>query len=206
MAPAARTTSAAAVEREALVQALSEAGPYAPTLCAGWDAHDLAAHLVMRDGHLDLLARRRIPTPGTHFRGEAPAEGVLDFTELLERFAAGAPRWSPARVGVVDDAMNTLEFFVHAEDVLRAGPEEPSPRRDLAPAVEARLWSFASKTLFLAAARSQHRRVTWVSPGFGAVTHGRRRDPLQIVEGAPGELALRAFGRGQVADVAVREV
>ncbi|GAA3280419.1 TIGR03085 family metal-binding protein [Nesterenkonia halobia] len=205
MAPAARTTTAA-VERAVLARVLEEAGPEAPTLCAGWDAQDLAAHLVMRDGHLDLLARRRIPTPGAHFRGEPPAEGVLDFGDLLERFAAGAPRWSPARIGPVDEAMNTLEFFVHAEDVLRAGAEAPSPRRDLDPAVEARLWSFAAKTLFLVAARSQHLRVAWVSPGFGAVTHGRRRDPLQIVEGAPGELVLRAFGRGQVADVTVREV
>lgn len=205
MAPAARTTTAA-VERAALARALEEAGPAAPTLCAGWDAQDLAAHLVMRDGHLDLLARRRIPTPGAHFRGEPPAAGVLDFRDLLERFAAGAPRWSPARIGPVDEAMNTLEFFVHAEDVLRAGSEAPSPRRDLDPAVEYRLWSFASKTLFLAAARSQRRRVAYLSPGAGGVTHGRRHDPLQVVEGAPGELVLWAFGRGQVAEVTVREV
>lgn len=205
MAPAARTTTAA-VERAVLARALEEAGPEAPTLCAGWDAQDLAAHLVMRDGHVDLLAARRIPKPGTHFRGEPPAEGALDFDELVERFAAGPPRWSLARLGVVDDAMNTLEFFVHVEDVLRAGSVAPSERREISPAVQAKLWSFASKTLFLAAARTEHRRVTWLSPGFGAVTHGRRRDSLQIVEGAPGELALRAFGRGQVADVDVREV
>lgn len=206
MASTARTTSTAAVERQALAFALDTAGPDAPTLCAGWDVQDLAAHLVMRDGHVDLLASRRIPKPGAHFRGEAAAETVLNFDELVERVAAGPPRWSPARLGVVDDAMNTLEFFVHAEDVLRAGPEAPSERRETSPAVQAKLWSVASTTLFPAAARTEHRRVTWLSPGFGAVTHGRRRDPLQILEGAPGELALRAFGREQVADVVVREV
>lgn len=205
MAPTASTTSPAAVERRALVRALRAAGPDAPTLCTGWDAQDLAAHLVIRDGHLDLLARRRVPRPGSHARGDRPEVRCLGFEELVDRIEAGVPRWSPARLRVVDDAINTLEFFVHTEDMLRAA-EDREERREVTPAVRATLWRYASQTLFPATARSQHRRVTFLSPGVGAVTHGRRRDPLKIIEGQPEELVLWAFGRTSVADVALREV
>ncbi|MFZ1383531.1 MAG: maleylpyruvate isomerase N-terminal domain-containing protein, partial [Propionicimonas sp.] len=36
-------------ERAALVEALRSAGPAAATLCQGWDAHDLAVHVWLRE-------------------------------------------------------------------------------------------------------------------------------------------------------------
>ena len=36
-------------ERSALCDLLDRVGPDAPTLCAGWDAHALTAHLWIRE-------------------------------------------------------------------------------------------------------------------------------------------------------------
>ena len=43
-------------QRLALCTTLEEAGPDAPTLCAGWTALNLAAHLVLREHRLDASA------------------------------------------------------------------------------------------------------------------------------------------------------
>ena len=45
--------SLAQQERETLSDLLLEHGPDAPTLCEGWDAADLAAHLVVRERRPD---------------------------------------------------------------------------------------------------------------------------------------------------------
>ena len=48
-------------ERSALVASLRDAGPDAPTLCAGWTTRDLAAHLdEPRDRHRGRLLVVRV--------------------------------------------------------------------------------------------------------------------------------------------------
>src|SRR5205085_2871402 len=44
-------TTLAQRERHALADLFNAVGPDAPTLCAGWSTRDLAAHLVLREGH-----------------------------------------------------------------------------------------------------------------------------------------------------------
>src|SRR5690348_13155465 len=43
-------------ERLALCDLLDATGPEAPTLCAGWQTRDLAAHLVLRERRPDAAA------------------------------------------------------------------------------------------------------------------------------------------------------
>jgi uncharacterized protein (TIGR03083 family) len=43
-------------ERTALCDLLTELGPDQPTLCAGWQTGDLAAHLVLREHRPDAGA------------------------------------------------------------------------------------------------------------------------------------------------------
>lgn len=57
----------------------------------------------------------------------------------------------------------------------------------------------------MAAARKRRRRITYISPGYGSVTHGASRDPMISLEGAPSELVLWAFGRQSVAEVVMRQ-
>ena len=45
-----------------------------------------------------------------------------DFTALVERVRNGPPRWSPMALPPLDRALNTLEYFVHHEDIRRAAP------------------------------------------------------------------------------------
>ncbi|GAB3188090.1 TIGR03085 family metal-binding protein [Nesterenkonia suensis] len=223
------------------MKALREKGPTADTLCEGWTTHDLAVHVAARDARPHLVFGQELPVVGAKALEQYHQFEQMNFEQLLDRIAAGVPSWHPARTRAVDDAVNTVEFFVHTEDVLRAdvrvaseitpaetgdggtaeaGPgEDDSPdddasagvgtalqprRRRVLEEVQGRLWRQAARTLFLAAARKQRRRITFISPGFGSVTHGSSKDPMISLEGAPGELILWAFGREDAADVVLR--
>ena len=47
-------TNHARTERLALCATLTRVGPQPPTLCEGWTARDLAAHLVVREQRPDV--------------------------------------------------------------------------------------------------------------------------------------------------------
>lgn len=197
----------AASERKALAEALHKVPDDAPTLCEGWNARDLAVHIVVRDSRPDLLAGERLPVVGGHAKVAVERLRRADYQSLVSRVDAGPPRWSPMRLRPVDNMVNTVEFYVHAEDVLRAQRDyQPSSRRAVSPEVRGQLWKQGAQGVFLLAARSQHRRITFLSPGYGAVTRGRSHDPLWVVQGSPEELVLWAFGRRSVADVDLRPV
>lgn len=220
-----RSSSTAAAERQALVAALREKGPRAATLCEGWTTHDLAVHVVARDSRPHLILGRELPVVGSKAQEQYRNIEGLSFAELVDRIGDGVPSWHPARSRSVDDMMNTLEFFVHTEDVLRgddpsAGADDRSAgadgglegssalqphRRRLSPSLQRRLWKQVSRTLLMAAARKRRRRITYISPGYGSVTHGASRDPMISLEGAPSELVLWAFGRQSVAEVVMRQ-
>ncbi len=112
-------------ERAALASALLEAGPEAPTLCAGWTTRDLAAHLVVREERPDAaiaLGLERIRPLAEH--GERVRRRIRDlpYDQLVARFAAGPPRLSPFAIPALDRLGNTVEYAVHCEDVRRATP------------------------------------------------------------------------------------
>lgn len=194
----------AAQERRALAQALRSVPADAPTLCEGWAARDLAVHIVVRDSRPDLLVGQGLPVLGGRARTAVEELKRADYQALVDRVAAGPPRWSPSRLGPVDTAANTVEFYVHAEDVLRAQQDfDAGVRREISQQVRAQLWRQGAQGLFLLGARSLRQRVTFVSPGYGAVTRGRPNDPLRLVQGPPEELVLWAFGRRAAAAVEI---
>ncbi len=55
MAVAIRRILPAARERASLSDLLDRVGPDAPTLCEGWNARDLTAHLVLRESRPDAV-------------------------------------------------------------------------------------------------------------------------------------------------------
>lgn len=183
--------SHAADERQVLADALLEAGPEAPTLCAGWTAHDLAAHLVAREHRPDS-------TPGIRLRLLAGwterirrEQARRPFDELVQAFRTGPPALSWTRLPGVDGLLNLTEYFVHAEDVRRAAPEwEP---RKLAFEEERALWHQV-----VGVARAQYRHapvgvVLAVPDGPRRVVH-RGPDSVTLT-GAAGELLLFTMGR-----------
>nr|BFF25281.1 hypothetical protein GCM10025732_32460 [Glycomyces mayteni] len=69
-------------ERRDLCELLAEVGPDAPTMCEGWTALDLAAHLVLRE-HFSRWSVEKMA-----------AEKAKGLPALIDRLR-GEPRWCP---------------------------------------------------------------------------------------------------------------
>lgn len=186
--------SFAQAERTALCDLLLEVGPDAPTLCQGWTAADLAAHLVLRERRPDAAA------------------GILGgplraYTERTQRSIRDAHPWAelvglvrsgpPALLRAIDEPVNTVEYFVHHEDVRRARPD--AGPRTVDPELEAVLWR-RLRGLALLARRRVPGGLTLVAPGRGTITV-RAGTPMVTLRGEPGELLLFMTGRQQAAVV-----
>ncbi|QTE30781.1 TIGR03085 family metal-binding protein [Pengzhenrongella sicca] len=192
-------------ERSALVQALTEASPAAPTLCEGWQARHLAAHVVLRENAPLVAAGVAVPllSGRTERAIGALADSAVEpagYADLIARVAAGPPRWQP--MSWAGDAGNLLEFFVHTEDVRRgAGAAGP---RTLDPALTAELWHQLVRTAALMY-RGARVGVVLVVPGGPRreVRRPRGRAGTVVVRGEVGEVILHAFGRTAAARVHV---
>jgi uncharacterized protein (TIGR03085 family) len=199
-------SSTAFEQRKDLVSALRSVTPDAPTLCEGWSAEELALHIGVRDSRPDLAVGQKLPLVGAKARKSVERLKAGGYQALVDRVAAGPPVYFPQTLEPVDVAMNTLEFYIHTEDVLRAQPDfEPSQRREISEELRKRLWKHASVTFFVMAAREKNRRITFFSPGYGATTRGPAHAPLMMVHGAPEELTLWASGRADHSAVDVTE-
>lgn len=191
-----------ALERADLVQALSEAGPDAPTLCAGWRARHLAAHVVLRERSLVVPAGLSGPLVERADQAieEAAAQGATapGFEALLEQIAEGPRPWHPLAWGA--ELANVLEFFVHTEDV-RRGDGRPAPR-ELDPERAEALWRQLLRMAPLAYRRSGAGVVLVRPDGVRrAVRRPTGDQGAVVVRGDVSELVLHAFGRGAAADV-----
>ena len=198
-------TNFANVERRHLAALLRRVGPDAPTLCEGWNARDLAVHLVIRDGRPDAavgILAPKLPVLGSHSKtvenkyNDMPWEDLVDLVERPPLYSPG--RWSP-----VDKRMNTGEFFVHHEDVRRAQPQWHA--RQLLHDEQKDLWNIL-KLMGPAMMRKEFNSVVLLANGFGAVRGGKRSARrVDLVRGEPSELLLWAFGRQEQADVEITQ-
>jgi uncharacterized protein (TIGR03085 family) len=191
-----------AQERLALCDLFEELGADVPTLLEGWTAHDIAAHLVLRER--DPIAGPSMVLPGPFQR---PAERrrvrlveKREFGWLVERLRSGPP---PGffRIGWVRSFPSLNEFFVHQEDVRRANGL--GPRDTLTPALEAALWRnvrrgsrYLSRRL-----RQVGLEIEWAGT-TERITVRRGEPPARLI-GPPGELLLYLFGRPSAAQVEV---
>ncbi len=193
-------------ERAALCDLLDQVGPGAPTLCEGWDAHDLTAHLWIRE--TDPIAVSGMvakPLSGLYERRMAEVKQRWDFGELVGRLRNGPARFSVFAIPGVDEGANTTEFFVHHEDVRRAGAE-PQTSRDLGPDVEEWMWR---RLKLLARAWFRRVQVGVVLERLDSLGHSGEPDTIRAVGGpsivtlvgAPSELLLYAHGRSTVAEI-----
>ncbi|MEU3182785.1 TIGR03085 family metal-binding protein [Streptomyces sp. NPDC006923] len=184
-------------ERLLLADLLEAAGPDAPTLCDGWLARDLAAHVVVRERRPDAAGGTVVPLLRNRLDRVQGEYLSKPYEELIQLIRTGPPRMSPYGIKQVDEAANTVEFYVHAEDVRRAQPDW-SPR-ELDSVFANTLWSRLEKTARLTGRKSPVGLVLRRPDGQTAVAH--RGTPVVTVTGEPGELVLFAFGRQGAADV-----
>ncbi|WP_030909279.1 TIGR03085 family metal-binding protein [Streptomyces sp. NRRL F-5126] len=186
-------------ERLLLADLLEAAGPEAPTLCEGWLTRDLAAHVVVRERRPDAAGGTLIPALRTRLERVQSEYLGKPYEELLQLIRTGPPKMSPFGLKQFDEAANTTEFYIHAEDVRRAQPDWTA--RDLDTVFADSLWSRLERTARLMGRKSPVGLVLRRPDGRTAVAH--RGAPVVTVTGEPGELTLFLSGRQSSADVSL---
>lgn len=182
-------------ERQALCDLLGQLGPDARTLCEGWRSVDLAAHLVLREHRPDAgpgMVTRRPPFGPWTARLQQALKAATPWDELVRKVRSGPP----ALLRPLDPQLNSVEFFVHHEDLRRAQPSwEP---RELTSADEDLLWARARPL-----ARFARGRPSRLQPSHRAPLDLRGNGP--VVKGPAGEIILWLMGRERVAQVELSE-
>jgi uncharacterized protein (TIGR03085 family) len=186
-------------ERLALAALLDETGPDAPTLCAGWQTRDLAAHVVVRERRPDAgLGMVGGPLAGYTARVQQGYLGRHSYQELIGMFRSGPPRLSPFAIPGADEAANTVEYFVHHEDVRRGA--EGWTERELPPGLSGALWKrLKSSRLFLRGAPTGVALAR--ADGSAPAIIAKHAADCVTVTGSPAELTLWSMGRARAANV-----
>ncbi|MFC4610250.1 TIGR03085 family metal-binding protein [Streptomyces maoxianensis] len=184
-------------ERLLLADLLEMVGPEAQTLCEGWKTRDLAAHVVVRERRLDAAGGILLGALKDRLERVQAEFASKPYEELIQLIRTGPPRMSPYGIKQLDEAANTVEFYVHGEDVRRAQPDWTP--RELDRVFEDALWSRLEKAARLLGRKAPVGVVLRRTDGQTAVA--RRGAPVVTVTGEPGELTMFAFGRQDVARV-----
>jgi uncharacterized protein (TIGR03085 family) len=181
-------------ERRELADLLAAVGPDAATLDEGWTTRDLAAHLVIRERRPDAAIGIVVRPLAAHSEKVRRQVAAGPWGDLVNLVRTGPPRWSPAAIEPIDRLTNTVEFYVHHEDVRRA-IDDWSPR-PVDGDLEHELWRrlkpmsrvLARKApVGLVLRRSNGDEVTAKKPGPDGAT--------VTVTGPASELLLFTYGR-----------
>ena len=187
-------------ERAALAALLEETGPDGPTLCEGWQTKDLAAHLVLRERRPDAAAGvMGGPLASYTARVQRKYLGRYSYPELVGLFRSGPPALSLFAIPGADEAANAVEYFVHHEDVRRAGEEWTE--RTLDDGLSEMLWKRLKGARLLL--RSAPTGIVFAREGNGKLDLivTKNAAPSVTVTGSPAELTLWSMGRTRAAHV-----
>lgn len=180
-------------ERETLSDLFLEYGPDAPTLCDGWVAADLAAHLVVRERRPDSGPGLVWPPLAAYTeKVRLAARDRMSWDQLVATVRSGPP----LLLRPFDGPMNTVEFFIHVED-LRRGQDGWEPRA-ISPALADALWARVGPG---GMAKKVPATVVLASPGRDDKEGGT--GPVVTVTGDPGEHTMFGAGRQGAARVEV---
>jgi uncharacterized protein (TIGR03085 family) len=118
-------TTVARAERHQLCDLALEVGADAPTLCGDWDVKELVAHLLVRERSVLGAPGIIVPPLARLTDREIARTARSNLKTLVARLRKGH---SLLGLPVIDPLVNTLEYFVHHEDIRRAQPGwEPRP-------------------------------------------------------------------------------
>ena len=193
MTPAANATARS--ERRALADLMMKCGPDAPTTAGDWSAKDLAAHLVIREGRPDAALGIGVAAFAGWTAKVQSKIAAEPWPKLVARVRSGPPRWNPMSLPKLDAAANTVEFFVHHED-LRRGGADWSPR-ELDAVTTEQLWKAlhsGAKLLLRHCPVGVIVRAT-DGPAAGQNVKLRNGDLDVTLIGPVGECLLASFGR-----------
>jgi uncharacterized protein (TIGR03085 family) len=190
--------SPAATERAALCDLFVTVGPDAPTLCGDWTTRDLAAHLIVRERRPDAGVGILVGPFAGYTEKVMDGEKERPWTELVARVRSGPPRWNPMHLEPVDRLVNTVEFFVHHEDVLRAQPGWTA--RPLDPELEEGLMGMLQRGGRMLVRKAAPLGLVVEPDGHERVAL-RKGEPTVTIRGPLGECVLYLYGRKDVAEV-----
>lgn len=179
-------TNLAASERASLSDLLDRVGRAMPTLCEGWQTRDLVAHLVLRESRPDAALGVVIsPLAGWTARLQKKLLRK-DYTDLVNRLRSGPPRWSPYHPRRVDELLNSIEYFVHHEDVRRAAPQW-----------EPRVFDTATNALLWKRSTQMAKHVLKSAPGGIELVRSDTGQRHTVRSTAPGQSTLTLTGAPQ---------
>ena len=187
------STDLAQQERTTLCDLFVERGAGAPTLCEGWVTRDLAAHLVVRERRPDSgPGLVWPPLAGYTDKVRRAARDRMSWEELVDAVRRGPP----LLLRPFDGPMNTVEFFIHTEDVRRpqGGWEPRAISAELADALWARIGPGGM-------AKKVAATIVITSPGRADKQSGT--GPRLTLAGDPGELTMFGAGRQAAARVEI---
>ena len=118
-------------------------------------------------------------------------EAERDFADIVARVRNGPPRWSPTSVDAVNRMVNTIEYFIHHEDVRRA--QDAWAPRMLDEELEDDVFATLSKGARVLA-RKAPAGLVLEAPGRSPIV-ANRKPPAVTASGPVGELALFVYGR-----------
>lgn len=179
-------------ERAALCDLFLELGPDQPTLCGDWTTRDLAAHLVVRERRPDAAIGILFSKVAGYTDKVQSGIAENDWTDIVDTVRSGPPIWSPTRITAIDQLANTVEFFVHLEDVRRAQPTW-APREldtDLIDALSGVLTKMAKRLV----SKSPVGIVLEPDDGRDPIV-AKQAEPSVTVRGPIGELVMFVYGR-----------
>lgn len=173
-------------QRAAIADLLEELGPFAPTMCEGWQTQDLAAHLYIRERKLSAL-------PGIGFdrfkdrtqRIQISELHRLGFLPMVQELRT--PGWI---MRPLDNLVNVSEFFIHHEDILRANGRSQT----LTAKEQQALWPVV-KVLARRAQARYGSQVLLLRTDTGAEQKIGQGDRPVHLTGLPSELLLHLSGR-----------
>lgn len=200
MGPMHSSATFAATERQELAALLRRLGPTAPTCCDGWDTFDLVTHLYLREHRLDAALGMFVSALSPRLERVTNELKTRGFEYLVQRWQQGLP---PA-LSRLEPVLNTLENFVHHEDVRRA--QENWQPRSFELATLQQLDAPARRLLPLLLRRSTVPVVVeaaglprWIAHDRrGVVTKG---NAVAHLRGPLPEIILWAYGRPTVVQV-----
>lgn len=183
-------------ERHELCDLALSVGEDAPTLCGDWTVKDLVAHLLVRENRPWSAAGIVVPPLSGLTEKSMERMTRKDFGVLVEKLRD--PGLTAYRLKPVEVALNTLEYFVHHEDVRRAQPDWE--RRDLDAHDVDLIWKLGRGSGRLMARRvGVPIRIRRTDTG-AETTLAKGADPV-VVSGPPGEVVLFLFGRDYARDL-----
>ncbi len=186
--------------KQALVTTLRTTDPDRDTLCEGWNTRRLLAHLVQREqGPVRMIRDAAAKKPPGQEPGLSQlADGAATETgyqDLITRFEAGPPRWSPMNWAA--EKVNLVEYVIHNEDVRRGGAQPADPR----PLPEGEDAAIFSQLKLLAKLGLRQSPVGVVLTTPSGQTYEVKKGDGVTLSGSPVELALYVSGRREAAHV-----